>query len=243
MTTILGRDWGANTLGRFGGRLVNATLHRETSAIDPTDPSQMIVDTLDYVCQGMPFRYEMRDVDGDRIHKGDYLVSLIRKSISSVLDDAVRAALDLSMATINVDSIVEAVEQGVVGNSITIEFVGDASSQPGALIERGTNVRIGFQPGVTTVADVELLVATAALIRLRTAGTPGHVLASGDAFAATALAGGVDASTLQVDVVPTVGDTITIPPPGETTPKTGRIVHIDLLNEAQVTFQVRGAGA
>lgn len=43
-----------------------------------------------------------------------------------------------------------------------------------------------------------------------------------------------------LSVTPTPGDSISIPPPGSTTPATARVVLVEAVTEAQITLQVRG---
>lgn len=241
MTTLLGIDFGALALSEFGGQLFRATLHKETSSEpDVSDPTSVVVSSSDYVCDAIPFAYALEEIDGDRIYKSDYRVTILRTSIQAVLDDGVSASLDMSMASVHVDSIIEAVDEGAGGNEITVELVGDALAQAGTIRVTGTNVRIGFLPDVTTVADVELLVATISIVRVRTAGTASNVLDVSDAFASTPLADGVDASSEQSNAMPTPTDTIECPPPGQSVAKLGRIIAIEVVTDAQITVQVRG---
>jgi hypothetical protein len=83
---ILGRDGTAATLARFEGRLHSATLSRPAeSALDVNDPTAAPTGsaTTD-ACEGYAFDYEQRDIDGTRILKGDYAVTLLRGTLSVV---------------------------------------------------------------------------------------------------------------------------------------------------------------
>jgi hypothetical protein len=42
------------------------------------------------------------------------------------------------------------------------------------------------------------------------------------------------------DVLPEVGDLISVPPPGSTTARTARVIAVEAVTDAQVTLQVRG---
>lgn len=42
-------------------------------------------------------------------------------------------------------------------------------------------------------------------------------------------------------IIPSEGDTITVPPPGQSTPITGRVTGVSVLTQAQVTVHVRGS--
>lgn len=81
---MLGRDGTAITLAHFAGRLNTATLTRPAnSAIDPNDPTAAPTGSpTTYSCQGFAFVYDVRDIDGTRVMKGDYQVTLLRGSLS-----------------------------------------------------------------------------------------------------------------------------------------------------------------
>lgn len=83
---MLGRDGTASTLARFSGRLNDATLTRPAnSAIDPSDPTAAPTGTdTTYSCEGYAFAYGQRDIDGTRIMKGDYQVTILRGSLSTL---------------------------------------------------------------------------------------------------------------------------------------------------------------
>lgn len=81
---MLGRDGKAVTLARFSGRLSNATLTRPgNSAYDLSDPTAAPTggDTV-YPCEGYAFRYAASDIDGTRILRGDYQVTILRGSLA-----------------------------------------------------------------------------------------------------------------------------------------------------------------
>lgn len=80
----LGRDGTAITLGRFQGRLQSATLTRPAgSAYDVDDPTAAPSGspTTD-ACEGYAFRYATDDIDGTRIMRGDYRVTILRGTLS-----------------------------------------------------------------------------------------------------------------------------------------------------------------
>lgn len=81
---VLGRDGTASTLARFKGRLHAATLTRPAeSAYDVNDPTAAPTGTpTTDDCEGYAFDYEQRDIDGTRIMKGDYAVTLLRGTLS-----------------------------------------------------------------------------------------------------------------------------------------------------------------
>lgn len=242
MTTVLGRDLGADAYSRFGGRLFAATLRHEVP--DPiVDPTNVTSTPFDYTCDAYAFSYKQEYVDGERVLKGDYQVVILRGSIAMSNDDGERANINLGAFTPDVDTVLEAVAEGVGGNALTVELVGDALAGAGTIAEVGTNTRIGFLPGVTTVADVEALIAASLNVRVLMAGTPGNVLGGGDQLAATPLAGGAAPTATPVDLVPAPGDRITVPPPGQTTPINARIIEVDAVTEAQITVHVRGPKA
>lgn len=103
-----------------------------------------------------------------------------------------RAFLDLgTLAGGNLDTIVEAILDGVDGNDITVSATGDRTDGTVTLVEGATSVAIHYDDDVSTVEDVEDALAASTLIRVKTAGTPATVLdAATDDFTATNLAGG-----------------------------------------------------
>lgn len=115
-----------------------------------------------------------------------------------VSGSAVKAELDLDTPSADLDTVVRAKTAGAAGNSITVAAVGDSAPAAGVTIsEAGNAVTIHFESGVSTVANVETAIGTSStLIEVKTAGTGATVLTAGgppgDAFSATALAGGVD---------------------------------------------------
>lgn len=70
----------------------------------------------------------------------------------------------------------------------------------------------------------------------------GEQIKTGD-YRAVLMRGSIvdDAAAPAPSIVPNPGDTISIPPPNETTPKIGAIVAIESITAAAVTVQVRGA--
>ncbi len=172
-------------------------------------------------------------IDDETILLGDYRVMMLLGTITN--DNAAKAELDLADWTDNVDTVVRAVTAGAAGNSISIELV---ASDAAALTEALGVVSITFIPDVTTVDDVETLIGTSTLIEVKTPGTGATPLASGDALLKL-LASGSDA-TAAPGIVPGPGDTITIPPPNQTSTKTGEIMEVTAITQATVTVQVRG---
>ncbi|MCH9834210.1 hypothetical protein K0U83_01035, partial [bacterium] len=107
-----------------------------------------------------------------------------------------------TVGTGNFDTTIEAHVAGTAGNSIRIGLVGDSA---GAVtisqetISTTVFVYIHYQPGVSTVTNVETAIAAlsgaADTIDVKTGGTGATVLAAGDdEFIPTALATGTDAS-------------------------------------------------
>lgn len=242
MATALDRDWAARFAARFGGRLHAATLMiTTTGAVDASDPAgPPSRSTADYACSALAFKFEATTVPNERITKADYQVMVLRGTLATVAPST-RAALDLGGATADVDTILEARADGAAGNAVTAELVPDAPTAAGTLVEVGTNARVGYLAGASTVADIEALIATSLLVHVRTAGTAGNVLDAGDALSATALAGGADgAATLVANVIPRTGDAISIPPPGATAPASAIVVGVPAITEAFFTLHVRG---
>lgn len=97
----------------------------------------------------------------------------------------------------NFDSVLAAHVAGEDGNSITFELVGDSGGAPTITIT-GTAVVVHYQPGVTTVGNIETAITALAgasdIIDVKTAGTSGNVLdADAGEMSPVALAGGTDA--------------------------------------------------
>jgi hypothetical protein len=106
-----------------------------------------------------------------------------------------KAFLDLVTPGTNIDTVIEAVDGGTVGNLITITFVDGSALDDGALSRIGTAFTFAFKTTVTTVADFEAAVGALtgddALIQVKTIGTPTNALVTtDDEFAATPLASG-----------------------------------------------------
>jgi predicted hotdog family 3-hydroxylacyl-ACP dehydratase len=243
MPSALGIDWATEMAGIFGGDLYDCTFVKGTpGGVDPSNPNGRPLDTTaTYRCKGIAFSYDIQQIDGEHVTQADYAVMILLGTIEAVLDDAVKATLDLGGETLNVDTVARARAAGATGNTITMELVDDAIAQAGTIVEVGSNVRIGFLSGSTTVADIEALLAGSTLLEVGTAGTGANVLAVGDAFAAVALAGGSDATSAPVTgVVPGPLDDVTIPPPNQTTNKTAVVIGVDAITQAAVTVQVRG---
>jgi hypothetical protein len=111
----------------------------------------------------------------------------------------VQAELDLDTLAVNLDTVIESVLGGTVGHSYTLTTVHSAGApNAGTLSRIGTAFTYTYKGATTTVANFEAAVAALAgadkLIQVKTPGTGGNVLAdTDDEFAATALAGGINA--------------------------------------------------
>lgn len=80
----LGQDFEADAMDAFSGELNDAVLTKQAeSALDIDDPTAAPTTTpATHACEGYAFKYEQRLIDGSRIMKGDYLVVLLRGSLS-----------------------------------------------------------------------------------------------------------------------------------------------------------------
>lgn len=238
MTTALGIDWSADMAEVFGADLHDVSFLKTTFGIayDPTHPSAAPSSaSARFFARGIVFSYENEMIDGESVKQGDYQVLILLGTIRA--NDAARATLDLGDETDNVDTVVQAIATGEDGNVLLV-LVGDAVAQAGTLDEDDATVTVHYLPGSTTVADLEALIATSALLEVATAGTGANVLDVTDA-ASVSLAGGTD-GTLSPGSIPTSGESVTSIPPGQTTAKTGRIVGVPGVSQAAVTLQVRG---
>ncbi len=243
MPTVLGRDVKSTFAARLAGRLYAATLTRQIpGTIDPLDPAHGPTATgVDYACDAIAFGFGETYIDGEKIKMSDFQVTIMLGSIKLANDDAANASLDLATVTADVDTVVEAVEAGVVGNAITVEVVGDSSTSDGSIEQVGTHVELHVQPSATTFAQLELLVATSTIVRVKAASsTPAALVSAGDAFVSVALAGGSDATLSAIDYTPQPGDYVTIPPPGSDTPTTAVVKAIAKLTNVAVTCEVAG---
>jgi hypothetical protein len=110
----------------------------------------------------------------------------------------VASSLDLAGPTTHVDTIVRAKEPsaGSAGDDITVRITTGAPTAAGVLTEdvaaRTVTLQIKITATATKVSDLEALIATSTLIEVQTTGTAGTSLDGTDAFAFTALSGGVD---------------------------------------------------
>lgn len=111
-----------------------------------------------------------------------------------------------SLAALHFDTVVQAMTEGVDGNIISLQLIGDSAGGAGVAIDvvysydgdgvlTGIAVTIHYESGVSTVANVEAaitaLLGPDAVIAVKTAGTGATVLtAVGDDFVATLLTGG-----------------------------------------------------
>ncbi len=229
----------------FGGEVNDVSFTKRTIGdYDPLDPSGAPTTTEEtYTAKGLSFGYGIEFIDGEKVQQGDYKVMILLGTIDGGGDDAAQAQLDLGLETTNLGTVIQALEPGEAGNLITVELVGDAPTGAGTLTDTGTHVRIGYLPDTSTVDDLEALIATSSLIGVKTAGAPGTLDAS-DAFASVPLEDGADETTaLDSEAIPQPGDTVTAPPPNQTTPKVGVIVGSPTFSQAFVTVQVRGPSA
>lgn len=122
--------------------------------------------------------------------------------VNHVFDDlaqtnGTRSSLDLSGPGTNIDTVIEAVDPGVAGDTITITFVDGSTADDGELTVVGLDVTFAFKTTVTTVGDFEAAVAALtgddAIIQVQTPGTGATALVSTvDEFGPTSLAGGAD---------------------------------------------------
>jgi hypothetical protein len=165
-----------------------------------TDATQVIDNKMYRSAPGV-----LRSSPAGKLYEG----SVVNKALySSQLDNAVWVDVNSdakSFLAIDVpasaawNTIVEAHTAGVAGDSITIASVEDGTGA-GAVTRVGTAFTVHFKDGVTTVAQIEALIAALAgaddLIAVKTPGTTQiyKLLAADDQFAATALAGGIDAA-------------------------------------------------
>lgn len=107
------------------------------------------------------------------------------------------ASLDLGTVCTNANSVLEVAASD---NEVLVTMVGDASGAitiAETLVTSGLEVvnklvTIHFKDGVSTVANLEAAIAASStLLRVKTAGTPGSILAaSGDAFSNQAMVAG-----------------------------------------------------
>lgn len=229
---------------RFGGRLSDVTITRVlATGPNPADPAgPPLSTTATYVGDGIAFGYGSRKIDGEQVLLADYKVVVLLGTLRAVADDAAAASLDLPGVAL--DTIVEARVEGAAGNAITVELVGDAGAAAGTLIEIGTNVRLGYLPSSTTIAQLEALFSSSTLARVSTPGTGATVLGAGAAFAATPLAGGTDATVAITGdgFVPRSDDRISGPAPGQVVSRSGRIADVRPVTHAAATCHVIGEG-
>lgn len=116
------------------------------------------------------------------------------KNVSVLLNQVDETAqLDLGSVTVNVDTVIRAVTPGALP---TISFTAGALTGAGTIVEDvdAQTVAITFKTAVSTVADIEALLATSEVVAIVTAGTPANVLVVvDDDFAAEPLV--LDAAT------------------------------------------------
>jgi len=95
VTDLLDRDWAATFGDRFAGRLTSATFVREVvtgyNSNDPSGPPQKTTTT--YACDGLAWRYIERYVDGEKVHKGDYVVTILRSTVKNASSQALTPSI------------------------------------------------------------------------------------------------------------------------------------------------------
>jgi hypothetical protein len=129
---VLGRDGTATTLARFQGRLHSATLTRPAeSAIDLADPTAAPTGTpTTDECEGYAFDYEQRDIDGTRVMKGDYAVTLLRGTLSFIPLPGDQVTIAPPGSTTQTTSTVIAIE-AITEAFVTVQVRGGAVSTDG----------------------------------------------------------------------------------------------------------------
>ena len=118
-------------------------------------------------------------------------------------DALTKASLALDpLTTGTMNSTIEATTGGTAGNSLTIALVHSAGAPNGGTLSRvGNAFTFTYKGGTTTVGNFETAVTALAgaddLIGVKTPGTAGNILsATLDLLSATALAGGLDLTTI-----------------------------------------------
>ncbi|MCW5804904.1 MAG: hypothetical protein KIT31_21220 [Deltaproteobacteria bacterium] len=101
----------------------------------------------------------------------------------------VAATLDLStVGTSTIGAVVRARMPGVKGNSVTVSVIGTSPTDAGLIVEAGDNiVQLRIKPGVTTIAQLELLIASGSIVEVASPGSPTQVINTGDLFGPTNL--------------------------------------------------------
>lgn len=104
MADILDRDWSARMAANFGGRLSSATfVHSTPGTVDPNRPAFGTQPTEDeFSCDAIPFAFELKQIDGELIHKTDYQVMILRGTIKDEDDVASPNSLPVPGDTISV---------------------------------------------------------------------------------------------------------------------------------------------
>lgn len=112
-----------------------------------------------------------------------------------MLATGLRALLDLETPGTNIDTVIEAIEPGTGGNSITITFADGDSNDEGTWDESGyPDLVFTFKTTVTTVADFEAAIADSEYIQVKVTGTAMNALVTtDDEFSEESLAGGCEA--------------------------------------------------
>ncbi len=110
------------------------------------------------------------------------------------------------------DVVLESVNTGAFQNNISVYMEASGSASVTDVDEITTRIR--YVSGVSTVADIEALIPSSAIVRVKTSGTGATVLIGPSAFTYTSLAGAADGTALSIGEV---GSAVTIHlTPGET---------------------------
>lgn len=125
----------------------------------------------------------------------------------------VKAALPLAPPVANSGAMdlltIQAKTAGAAGNTISVQFVGNALATSGEYEETGTTIVVRFVPTVTTDAQIKTLINAAGVLVQMNGTTSGLALQAGDdELGPVNLYGGVDAvgSTLTLPQGPANGD-------------------------------------
>lgn len=89
MATVLGIDWAADFFAELGDDLQDVSFSRSTlGAFDANNPTAApSSSTATYTGKGLAFSYEVQNVDGEHITRGDYAVMIMLGSIIDADED------------------------------------------------------------------------------------------------------------------------------------------------------------
>jgi hypothetical protein len=155
---------------------------------------------IEYGSAAARLYYAAADDQGRKQWPDSYPTAAVYGLSGGLLDAAtVAAELDLAAAgCANLDTVIEASSPGTWGSGWTLQVA--AAAAAAVTVDRDARtILIEYEDAVTTVADVEALIAALErdhdVIAIKTTGTGAAVLGTpGDDLAATALAGGVGAA-------------------------------------------------